>query len=132
MVGVVSVHNASLRAHLGGMSRVTQAVSMEVPFWRVQRLSQGDELDGPSKDTARTLRNLLVSFESRCQASRLKCALTAAEADETGNGLLVNAAVSPSQRRSPPCQALDATTVPRELRHRVALKHARMRAGDHV
>lgn len=91
-----------LRAHFGGMSRVTQAVSMEVPFWRVQRLSQGDELDGPSKDTARTLRNLLVSFESQCQASRLKCALTAAEADETGNGLLVNAAVSPSQRRSPP------------------------------
>jgi hypothetical protein len=66
-----TVHNASLRAHLGGMSRVTQAISMEVPFWRVQRLSQSDELDAPSKDTARTLRNLLVSFESQCQASRL-------------------------------------------------------------
>ena len=77
---------------------------MEVPFWRVQRLSQADELDAPSKDTARTLRHLLVSFESQCQGSRpgrLKCALTAAGADETGNGLLVDAAVSPSQRRLP-------------------------------
>lgn len=105
---VWSVWSAYTRHPSGPTSAVclallkSQAVSMEVPFWRVQRLSQGDELDGPSKDTARTLRNLLVSFESRCQASRLKCALTAAEADETGNGLLVNAAVSPSQRRSPP------------------------------
>lgn len=44
---------------------------MEVPFWRVQRLPQGDELDAPSKDTARTVRSLVVRFELQCQASRL-------------------------------------------------------------
>ena len=38
---------------------------MDVPFWRVQRLANSDELDVPSRDTARTGPMLM------CQDSRL-------------------------------------------------------------
>lgn len=106
-------HAASHTTHCSGLSRVAQAERHGGARLAGSETFDGDELDVPSRVTARTEPVLT------CQGSRLKwleCSDRQLERVETGNELLDDDAVSPSRHSSPHA----STAVPRELRHCVA------------
>jgi hypothetical protein len=79
---------------------------MDVPFWRVQRVLNNDELDAPSRDTAGT-GAMLMGRGSRLNVP--ECSDRQCERVETGSELLDDDAVlhAPASRPMPRCLYLE-------------------------